>query len=210
MTHKPARRVIPRGPAWVVGMFPSRKNGRMVHWESQLERDRMYILEFDPEVLSFKEQPETYEFDLDGKSIRYTPDLEVKRKDGNVTIEEVKPSSRTQKYAVLFDRAKEVFAGEGKHFQVVDDTVIRQQPRLDTIKYLLPFRRFTVAEDILECVYDRFSNTSCFTFGVLSDFLRKQGLTPSSRWIILAHNHLLFDLNTTLSPTSELWLPKGY
>ena len=47
-----ARRVITRSPTRTVGRFPSLKGNCMIHWESQLERDFVYLLEFDRAVLA--------------------------------------------------------------------------------------------------------------------------------------------------------------
>ena len=53
---KPVRN-IPIQTLSVAGKFPSRKNGRMVSYESQLELAFIYHLEFSPEVRKYVEQP---------------------------------------------------------------------------------------------------------------------------------------------------------
>lgn len=59
----------------VTGVMTSRKNGRMVASESTLERDLFILLEFDPGVETFEEQPVRLTYPNDkGKTASYTPD----------------------------------------------------------------------------------------------------------------------------------------
>lgn len=57
----------------LTGTFISRKMNRAIAWESALERDLYYLLEFDPAVTAYEEQPII--FHEKGKS--YTPDCLV-------------------------------------------------------------------------------------------------------------------------------------
>jgi hypothetical protein len=75
----------------VIGKFPSLKMNTVIWWESQLERDYIYLLEIDPEVLSYGEQPFTISYTDKGKPRRYTPDFVVTRPQKTQVVE-VKPS----------------------------------------------------------------------------------------------------------------------
>jgi hypothetical protein len=57
-----ARKITNAGNRKVIGKFPSLKMNRVIWWESQLERDYIYLLEIDPEVLSYSEQPFTISY----------------------------------------------------------------------------------------------------------------------------------------------------
>ena len=46
----------------VVGKFPSLKLGRMVCYESRLEREQIYLMEYDLEVVYYEEQPLLIEY----------------------------------------------------------------------------------------------------------------------------------------------------
>jgi hypothetical protein len=56
----PVKKVSNRGGN-IIGRFPSLKLGRMVDFESLIERDFIYVLDFEPDVESFSEQPLTIE-----------------------------------------------------------------------------------------------------------------------------------------------------
>ena len=64
-------------------------------WESQIERDFIYLLEFDSEVLSYQEQPLRIQYVRDGRVHKYTPDFLVKRANRRQIIE-VKPERKAQ------------------------------------------------------------------------------------------------------------------
>jgi hypothetical protein len=48
----PVRRVTHHGGN-IIGKFPSLKMGRMICFESSLERDYVYTLDFEADILSF-------------------------------------------------------------------------------------------------------------------------------------------------------------
>lgn len=64
-----------------VGRFSSFKMKDLIHWESSLERDYFFILEFDQQVIEYYEQPLKIEYIFENKKRTYTPDILVKRAD---------------------------------------------------------------------------------------------------------------------------------
>jgi hypothetical protein len=153
LANERAREVIHRGPRRTVGRFASVKMGRMVHWESQLERDLIYQLEFDRRVLVYQEQPLSVKLRVDGRPRKYTPDLLIRRAD-SYDIIEVKPADTAGKpeWQALFGAAREHFAGLGANFCVVTDAEIRVQPRLANIVMLLRHQRTTVDGSVRNAV----------------------------------------------------------
>lgn len=88
-----ARNIHRPGHRGLRGYYPSKKAGRTVAFESRLERDHLLLLDADPDVRSFDEQPVTIHFDhADGRR-RYTPDVRVLHRDGTTTFVEVKYES---------------------------------------------------------------------------------------------------------------------
>lgn len=70
------RRIINKSRS-LSGLMPSDKNNEHVWFESALERDFAILLEAHPDVSHYQEQPLTIEYDVDGKTKRYTPDFLV-------------------------------------------------------------------------------------------------------------------------------------
>ena len=76
--HTRARTVVRPSGGIVRGKFPSRKNGRMVHYEGLLELDAIYLFETSLRIVRYREQPHTYLYPDGEKLRRYTPDFELR------------------------------------------------------------------------------------------------------------------------------------
>src|SRR5947209_3693432 len=120
------RKITNKGGKKVIGKFPSHKMRRLICWESQIERDYIYLLEFDPAVVSYAEQPLRISYHLDGKERHYTPDFLVKRVDKNLIVEvkQVEEAQKEEKQR-LFRIASAICARDNYEFVVVTDTMIR-------------------------------------------------------------------------------------
>ena len=79
--HVRARKVISRSRGRVTGKFASMKMRATIYWESQLERDAIMLMEVDPLVLAYYEQPFILEYRHEGEIHNYTPDLLVEFDD---------------------------------------------------------------------------------------------------------------------------------
>lgn len=137
-----ARKVVTRSGRKIRGYFPSRKMGRMVAWESLLERDAILLMEFSRGILSFREQPERIIYHSGAESREYFPDFVV---DFGHTIAhiEVKPTAqlRTPKVSQKLSHIFTHYDRQGRIFLILDETRIRQQPLLDNLCRLQSFNR---------------------------------------------------------------------
>ena len=103
----PVRRVASRAGN-VSGMYPSRKMGVTIQFESQRpELWAILVMDHDPNVLEFYDQPHTFKLrylDKSGKKMQghyYTPDFLVLRTD-SVRFEEWKPESELKRLSALY------------------------------------------------------------------------------------------------------------
>jgi TnsA endonuclease-like protein len=71
------RTVVTRSRARSTGKYPSWKMGRMVQWESPAELNACRLLDADPAVTAFYEQPLEITYSLDGEVHRHYPDILV-------------------------------------------------------------------------------------------------------------------------------------
>ncbi len=129
----------------IIGQFPSLKMCRMVAFESTIERDLCYLLNYDPIVTIFEEQPLTIPYHHQGKTYRYTPDFRVRQLERECLIE-CKPAARTdsEENQRKFAAARAWCAEHHWEFAVVTDTNLRQGHRLKNIKKLTYYARFKV------------------------------------------------------------------
>jgi hypothetical protein len=144
----PVRKVSNRGGN-VVGRFPSFKMGRMIAFESLLERDFIYLLDYDLRVEWFEEQPLTIEYLYNDQTLHYTPDFHLVEAGRQVLVE-CKPEcfvdkdDNPRKFAV----ARDWCTSRDWEFRVVTDQQIRAGFRLQNIKRLTPYARLTVAAGV--------------------------------------------------------------
>src|ERR1035437_9794410 len=94
--HLRSRKVVSRARARPTGKYPSWKMRRMVQWESENELNAFRLLDCDPDVTRFIEQPCEVMYVLDGKVRSHFPDIFVE-KNGRKELWEVKPESRAEK-----------------------------------------------------------------------------------------------------------------
>lgn len=72
-----ARKVVSRSKARGTGKYPSWKMQRMLQWESPHELNAFRLLDADPNVTAFREQPVTVSYVQDGEKRTHYPDIEV-------------------------------------------------------------------------------------------------------------------------------------
>jgi hypothetical protein len=149
------------------GKFPSLKMGRMVHWESLLERDAIMLFEFSPGVTSFREQPFSTHYFIDGKMRRYTPDFELTLQCGRVLLVEVKPWDKLQVVETLrrFKAIQSHFQSSGLSFLLLDDKHIRRQPLLKNLFTLCCYRTPPPSAEELRQFEEILNHVEPLTFG---------------------------------------------
>lgn len=136
--HTPARRVISPSGGIMRGKFPSRKNGRMVHYEGLLELDAIYLFEASPRIASYREQPRTILFPDGARMRRYTPDFELTLSGGAHVLVEVKPCRSLQDAEVRnkLEKVTAYLLRSGQSLVILTDKVLRSEPRQANIRRL--------------------------------------------------------------------------
>jgi len=146
-------RQIPPNRRSVTGKWPSAKTGLSHGFESTLERDLMALLDFDPNVDAFHEQPVRIDYLGENGEPRWTiPDvLAIYRRDRKPTLFEVKYAADLfANWKVLHPKlraASRYARQQGWDFRVITESEIRTT-YLQNVKMLLPYRR--CAQDVAE------------------------------------------------------------
>ena len=137
------RKVITRSGARVRGLFASLKSERLIPWESQLERDALLLLEFDPAVYWMREFQECLDIRAGEEAFRAYPDFFVEEIDGLPLIIEVKSDADAadQEVQRRLTLVAAHLAEMKQHYIVWCERDIRQQPRLGFLELLATFRR---------------------------------------------------------------------
>lgn len=87
------QRYLDGGFEWSTGQYTSTKAGEVCNYRSSWERELMEALDSDPRIESWRYEPISIPYILDGKSRRYVPDFHVVTKSGADLMIEVKPPS---------------------------------------------------------------------------------------------------------------------
>lgn len=137
------RKVVTRRGKRVRGYFPSSKTKFAIAWESTLERDALALLELSPAVMHIESQPIEFRY-WDTHSDRersYFPDFRIELTSGREMYVEVKATRilNRPKERARFESIEAEFAEQGWPFRMITDETIRTQPRLRSMRTLVPF-----------------------------------------------------------------------
>lgn len=138
---------------------------RMVQWESFGELKVFKLLDCDPEVKSFSEQPFTIHYRLAGRWWRHYPDLLVKRHHSmeicEVKTERDAQGSEFQERTAFLDRELKKL---GFKYRVIDRTDFDDSGRLAHAETLLRFGRCEATLFERELIRRLLANDSALTW----------------------------------------------
>ncbi|MBO6947534.1 MAG: TnsA endonuclease N-terminal domain-containing protein [Rhodospirillales bacterium] len=200
MTSSPRSREVVRPTTHrYVGRFSSVKNDRMVHWESKLERDQIVLLEIDPDVVSFFEQPTPFYYEIDGKPRKYTPDFLVRR-EAYDSIIEVKPSkfAESAEWSEHLRFLSQVVTDHGFQYVVATEREIQREPRLRNAKRILRYRGCDVDQGLKAEILAVFDGYVGFSITGLENEIGIDDLYPET-CALIAKGHLCVDLDEEFS-----------
>ena len=213
-------RKIPKNYLGVTGGFSSRKNGRMLGFESLLEKDHFILLEYDEQVASFEEQPVRIPLDRKVKSyvpdvvIHYRPNASKLMKPSLVEVKTTRDLEKNQaKYAPKFSIARKWASDRGWVFKTRSEKDIRGM-RLDFLKFLREYHCIDPDPLDIARVRDALSrlggHASYKTLidAVAPDEESKLRMIPVV-WNLVAIKQLIVDLNQPITDEVLIGLPAG-
>ena len=205
-------RKIPKNYLGVTGGFSSRKNGRMIGFESLLEKDLFILLEYDDQVESFEEQP--VRVPLDGRAKSYVPDVLIRfaSRDGQKRtrkpiLAEVKTTEdlakNKKKYAKKFAAAKKLATDNGWIFEKRSEKEIRCS-RLNFLKFLREYHSIEPDEADKQKILKKLnelggSATYNELLSSLCDTDDQKLITIPTIWHLIATKKIETDLNQAIS-----------
>ncbi|BBB24610.1 TnsA endonuclease N-terminal domain-containing protein [Amphritea japonica] len=202
--HQRSREAVTRSRMTVRGRFPSAKMGRMVDWESQLERRACYRFEFSPAVLSFKEQPQPIRFRIGDQLAKYTPDFELELVNGETWFVEIKPLDHLRKpeLAERLSLAAGWFKRNGYKFIVITDEELIHPDLESNLAFLRHFQTHEINESTVSHVCHWFDHIDAPTLGGLHEYFGDK----ATAYALLSQNLISTDLSDPFNLNSELFL----
>lgn len=198
-----SRRIVTRSRFRPTGKYPSWKMERMLQWESMNELHAFRLLDCDPRVTVFTEQPcEIVYFD-GTETRRHYPDIYVEI-DGNQELWEVKAECEAlqREFSARTELLTSGLQRYGFTYRVVLDQELTKQPRLDNTKTLLRYGRRVASDN--ECEYVRLALKSKGHLrwsDVCTGFLGSRGREIVCRLVL--EGVLSFDVDSPLGPGTQ-------
>ncbi len=213
-------RKIPKNYRSVTGLVASELNAKQTAFESTLERDFMLLVEFDPDVLSYEEQPVRIDYlSVDGQTRHYTPDILVTYHQASTStmlkpplLVEIKYRrdlfERWQELKPKFRAARRYAKEQGWIFKIITEVEIRT-PYLKNVKFLRQYQRRPIdlagASLLLQKVSElRSTDPGSLLAFVCQDAHDRARLLPTL-WSLVAQRKLGADLNQQLTMQSLIW-----
>lgn len=219
------------GPKYIgqSGLIASTKQNFAIQFESSLEKDFIYLLEFDDNVECFIDQPLTIKYsDIKGIGRKYTPDFLVRYHDSNLKDEliEIKYSKDLHENYFIwkekFSAADEYCRQNSLLFKIVTEKEIRDSNPiyLKNVIFILGYAR-----DLDKVHDDSTVNKVCLDSSIILDKLSQRGKSKICElldqlsedetvraeylyiiWILVAKKIVECDLKTKLNTKSLIWI----
>lgn len=217
MLNCPVRNITNKRNRKNTGFFPSEKIGRPVAFESILESDYLYLIEFDRDVVSFIEQPITIRYTVNGKRYKYTPDFKVIRKN-KIQIIEIKPKSKLDILLTNESKKQKFLAGcqfcklNGYEFKIITDEQIQAGFLLKNIKFLFAFSRIHVPNIERRKIFENLENSDINLMTLINNLTSEsieKDLYKSYILSLIYSQQLCTNLFKPLDQYSRIWLTES-
>lgn len=161
-----SRKIISRSNTRSTGRFPSQRMDRMVHWDSPHELNAYRLLDSNPLVIAFAEQPCIINYRLGGEEFRHYPDSVVRTAGANALWEVKTAAGANAPEVVARTRLMtEHLPAYGYEYAVILAEDLAREPRLSNACFVLRHGRQSLSFEQKEYVRRLFADT---------DFLRWQ------------------------------------
>lgn len=200
-----SRKVVRRSNFRVTGKYPSWKSGRMMQWESTLERDAFFLLDADPSVISFHEQPVRISYYLDGVMKEHFPDVLANHCHKSSLLEVKTDKEGTSEAVISRSNLMASMLPSDIQYKVVTEAQIRLEPRLSNAKLLLRHGRLSVNHQAQQQFLHRYFADGACTFGkFLEGESAQHNFSLACR--MLLEGTLSVDIYEEISPATKLYL----
>lgn len=199
------RRVVTRSGKRFRGKTPSRKcGGRMVQWESLLERDAIHLFKAHPLVVAYQEQPsiEIY-YDDHNLPRKYVPDFALTLADGTVLHIEVKCQAQLARKSVSrkYELISRSFCEQGRVFRVLTEAELRLAPRCEAIRLIREASKTPLTAADLPVLLEALGEAGKWT---LREANQRVGRSNVMR--LIAADQLRIDFDRAMQDDALVWL----
>jgi hypothetical protein len=216
MKYNPSRQ-IPKNYRNITGKFSTSKGSRLISYESKLERDFLYLFEFDNSIINVFEQPTAFHYIKDNKSSKYTPDFYLvtppNQKDIVVEIKyyddlKIEIAQNKEKYKAIISSLKK----ENIDFQFFTDRCIKisSDNFRFNIHFLLNYTELPYEHYKLAKHHFKTNLRISELLSIITHDRYKQLDYLNSIWCMIRRNIIIVDLFEKLTLDTKLIKIKNY
>lgn len=197
----------------LIGYFYSSKMKRHLPFESTVQLDQCYLLDYAPNVVHFETEPLVINYEYDGKDYQYVPDIYAELVDEPARIYECKPA----KYVNTDINQRKISAGRayckqnGLCFVLAISETIRAGFFLKNVKFLHTYAERSVSVERKHLILDVLSHTiTPFTIESLAQSVDAKETISCMHDIfyMLFHSEITTNIeHERLQFNSFVWLP---
>lgn len=209
---KPAHSTaLPRRAKRFRGKFPSLRLNKIIGYESLLERDYLYLLEFDGDALDFQTRPCTIRYVENNRRSCFVPAFGVVRRHKRQLVEVTSARHATdERSQTRYRNAAQLCEREGYEFVVATDERIRLQPRFDNIKLLIRYQRMPIRpQDRILC-HELFGARPEATLGEVFNYFAARGVDKPVVYALARWGFLDIDLDCPVGTESIVRAPVAH
>jgi TnsA endonuclease N terminal len=194
-----------RRPKQNIGNFSSCKMETSFRYNSLLQKDFMYWLEFDPDVLSYNTPAITVNYHSSGKEKSHTPDFQVVRCQKKQIIEvKSQKTVETEKYIRLYKMLSGLYEETGWMFVVLTEAEIRREPILSNIKLLYGYARESFSINEYRDCWEIARSLAPATLSEIGAVLDKHQIRRNVLFKLLFHNLVELDIQQPITANSTI------
>lgn len=176
--------------------------------DSKLELDAFLQAEFDDEITLFKPQPISFSPVINGRKLRYTPDILFHHRAFGYCLKEVKPDDKAEKETFLEDFAFRQWHAK-RNWQIdmtlLKESEIRIGSTIENYERLYYYRVFSSPDPVPKRKLKTLFGNRC-SFHDLKDGMQRLTKDPALPFQCLAWKQFLFEETMRLSDETELEL----
>jgi TnsA endonuclease N terminal len=170
-----------------------------------LQKDFMYWLEFDTDVLSYDTPAITVNYQSNGKEKSHTPDFQVVRYQKKQIIEvKSQKTVESEKYIQLYKMLSGLYDETGWTFVVLTELEIRREPILSNIKLLYGYARESFSIDEYRDCWEIARSNAPASLAEVFPILDQQRIRRNVLFKLLFHNLVEIDIQQPITASSSI------
>lgn len=214
-------RIVPKNYRNLTGLLPNSRTQSMTAFESSLERDFFLLVDFDPDVEWYEEQPVKITYpDVRGRRRAYTPDVLIRYRIDPLQAKPTPPllceikyrddlRQHWTEYRPKFRAAQRYARQQGWRFRLITERQVRT-PYLENVKFLGSYRMRPVNDShqaqLLRILSALKETDPVNLLALISPDRWRQAQLLPTLWQLVASRQVGADLEQPLTMHSRIWL----